>query len=612
MVILFGEGQFAESREGFAAFPFPLSPHMCVRWVNEATIIRIIRMRCLLLVAAKGLALPVVLAEPHSSSKQIDPRPALVIGDWEISHYLIDKYFTRYVTEFRQRHHHDPDSAKKSAWFDEFFAKQIVIAQVAASGYVDRSEIRQNVARMERHMLTQSYGPFYQQLFSPAPVPEEKLKALHSMALITVDLIIARFGDAASEAKWLETDFSRQSVDEQTRRIMKCRDLGAVEISDGARSWPFAPFFEMADTIDTAASGRWLRHSEPNWGIYYILVRGARSRVLENSADGLTDFKVFAGYVQRETFARKRRLELLTSAAFAFEITAGQRAIKLWTDRSSADGRLAELPPESLAEAPLFHYRVDNSEITVCVETYRRHFNELFIRKVPRTLAELRLSAEDFVVEEFDFRAAKAQGIDTTAQFVEDRRGFLGFQLLDLFEKEVLVPQLHTDSEEIERYYQEHQADYLRAARIRGRLLEFKTAEDAYAWRQQHADANASIVATAIPTSDKEVELSDDHPFPGLESVQKMIMRSPDGARFGPITHAESAIIFIKQADVTRSLMPLPTVTDAIRGILARQALNKKEQQLAGELVANLKIEDHIDYARYGVTADRVKLPWRR
>jgi hypothetical protein len=48
-----------------------------------------------------------------------------------------------------------------------------------------------------------------------------------------------------------------------------------------------------------------------------------------------------------------------------------------------------------------------------------------------------------------------------------------------------------------------------------------------------------------------------------------------------------------------------------IRAALLREALDR-QWLLAGELPVHLKIEDHIDYARYGVDVGQLKLPWRR
>jgi hypothetical protein len=75
-------------------------------------------------------------------------------------------------------------------------------------------------------------------------------------------------------------------------------------------------------------------------------------------------------------------------------------------------------------------------------------------------ISDLRRQCEDMAQEELDYRAAKELGIDRTAQFTEDRKGFTGLQVLDLYEREALAPHIAIPSRQVELYFDEHRSDF--------------------------------------------------------------------------------------------------------------------------------------------------------
>jgi hypothetical protein len=57
---------------------------------------------------------------------------------------------------------------------------------------------------------------------------------------------------------------------------------------------------------------------------------------------------------------------------------------------------------------------------------------------------------------------------------------------------------------------------------------------------------------------------------------------------------------------------PLGEGAKNIRTALLREAFDRRERPLAGELTLHLKIVDRIDHTRYGLDLAQLKLPWPR
>ena len=544
---------------------------------------------------------------PEAAPLVVDQRAALDMGSHHVSNYLVDKYYTRFAAGVRQEKHRTASAAESKAWFEQFVAKQVVIAYAISLGYLCRPEVAGNVARMERHMLTQAAGPFYEQLYKQLPpVSDTTIKSLYTHMFDEVDGIVARFNDDAVAVVSLGGDFDERTADEQTLRILKCRVRDDVEVMDGQMSWPFRPFSEIADVLRTAPSGRWFKHREPSFGTFYIFIRGVKPKPAANFSSDEKGFRMYVQLIQQEIFQRRRRYELLASAAFALDGPIANRMLVACQDLVPAENQIPETPVKAFAAEQLFCYRVGQETTIVTVEAYRRHFNELYIRQLPHAMADLRRTAEDMAVEDLDFRAARAQGIDRTPQFIEDRLGFAGFQALDLFEQEVLVPKLGIGQPEIERYYVEHLSEFLHTSKIRGRLLTFETLEKALTWNRQQkvAPGTLPIEVKTIPSGDQEMELTSDQTIPDLEASQEILFRIPEGAVFGPVQRGQFYVCFLKQKNLATSPVPLSAAAATIRRTLVREALDTRELTLAAELGPRLRVEDHIDYARYGVTTN--------
>lgn len=106
-----------------------------------------------------------------------------------------------------------------------------------------------------------------------------------------------------------------------------------------------------------------------------------------------------------------------------------------------------------------------------------------------------------------------------------------------------------------------------------------------------------------VPSREREVEMARDQVIPGLESVRAVIFRSPEGTTTGPFSQEPPYLCFTKLKDLGTSVTPLGQVADSIRRILVRRELDIQEANLETDLASRFALENHLDYARYGLIA---------
>src|SRR5271157_5397805 len=241
---------------------------------------------------------------------------------------------------------------------------------------------------------------------------------------------------------------------------------------------------------------------------------------------------------------------------------------------------------------------------------WRKYYNNLFMRRLPASITQVRLSAEALAVEELDCAEAYQRGIDKMPQFLEDRRNFWYASALDAFEKEQIRPSEVIDESSISSYFSEHLTDFVRVPTVSGMILCFKSEASALAWLRTHSMAPQRANDHIVPGLAEEItySISIFHPFPGMEKYTDVVLSSRDSDPVGPIRVDSDWVIFAKDGPMKMEYPPLEAVTPAVRIRLANRAREKAEIQLASTFCKRFRIIDEIPYGKYGITNEAA--PW--
>jgi hypothetical protein len=547
--------------------------------------------------------MPLGAAEPP-----VEGIPAFIVGCRPVSSYLLKKYLRRYEEEYLREHGVPLIAQERSAWYEQFIAQQTIIAHAEALGYFDRAEVCGVVTKMERNMLTQQVGPFYQQLFTREPRADEEPRALYERSLTFLDCVIVRIANDTDSQRLLGSDFETQPTAVLEKRIEELRNVPGVEVASGWLRWPFFPFTEITRDIEQMEPGKWSTLKSVPFGSYHILVRTTRRMPLGAFESERQVLESFAKYLHENTVIRRHRLELLAKAGLEIDSEA-LATLELLVQRSQVLNNYISLPDaEPQAGRKLYSYQLGGDLRLVTVAEFVGKVNERFVRRVPRTPTEIWKLVQDLVVEEYDLAEARSLGLDATPQFTEDRAGFAGFQALDLFERENGMPHVAVTSAEIEQYYRDNARLFLRTVRVAGRRLCFGSASAAFEWTRRAPAPATMLTAAPLGVRVEPFELRAGDQFDGAPPQWgEMLMRCKDGAFLPLAPTNEGQVIVVKDRDMESRPIPLDEVVGFIRARLVRHALERERLELARQLRPRYPLTICFVPADYGLIEDQAR-----
>ena len=544
-----------------------------------------------------GVSLLAYFSEASGAPERIDQTDAIVIGAHHVSHYLVEKYFTRFVQDFNQAHGHLPTTTECAQWTQQFAAQQTIVAEAEKLGYAERPEVVDMVSRMERQMLTSPTGPFYRYLLEHAgALAEPAMRASCEQLALLRDLIVVHFDTTKDAERLLGTDIETCSAEEAMRRLSNCKGTAGVEYRDGEMPWPFYPCQEVSDAIENAAIGRWIKSSGDGSGIYYLYVRGTKPNP---NLQGLHE-TVATGYIEfikGQLLQRQRRQSLLRESGYSPSLETFAELTEVLRNLIDSAATIPADAVAPIAKHTLCSYRYNQGAATVTVEDYQRYFNALFVRQFPRSLSEVRSTVESLVASDLDFRAAKSLRIDLEPQFDQDRQGFKGFQELALFEKERLLPKIAVGREQVEAFYDSHKDEFRCVTSARLAIEEFDTPDVAVQWYRATKGGKSAISSTLPPkpVRESEVLLERGHHLFGVNIPTEVLLKGQEGELFGPIERGSSFLVISRGKTQATGEIPLREKESEIRSVLIQSKLDKTERELASAIATVTAVENHID-----------------
>jgi hypothetical protein len=538
----------------------------------------------------------------------VDRSPALEIGHYRVTNYITSKYYCRYIDGIEQSYHRSATVAEQHDWFKAFIARNVVIAYAQSLGYHKRGEVLKCVNQMERHMLTQSQGPYYIYMYGQQAAASKALTQLyHDNRSTEVDCLVAQFKDDAQSIDSLGSDFLALSESEKELRVKACAASDDVEVLDTNLSWPFKPIGELASLLLTVPVGIWLKEKVPSFGTYLILIRSRHAKPPTGIGESDAQFLSTLKQSTDELFFQRHHNNLIINSSFTFFPETANRVVDVCANLNGNAYIIPEDSMNSFINLPLFRFMVGSELKIVTTHEYAAYFNDQFLRSIPRDLPALRKSAEDMAVAELDIRAARKMGIDQTEQFQEDREGYSALVALDLFEKDILLAQLEETGPDVLKYYIDHKLDFEQVSRIGARLVYFAKLDDALTWNQQRLNLYSvkakDDVGVGIPVSDSIIEISRSKAITGLEWLQNAFFGASPGTTIGPIKSGKLILLFIRRENLATGMIPFDQAAPHIRPIIERRLLDAREVGFSEELRTRFKVIDKIDYTRYALLA---------
>ena len=550
------------------------------------------------------------------SSPGVDTRIVLRAGSVEVSRYALEKQHRQFLAQAAQEGRPPPDQAANARWFAAFHARQLVIAHALTLGYGTHAEVARILDTMERHMLSQSEGPYYHALYAgqPAPAPEEfeRQFAASRRELNLVTLIFP----AVARAALLGPAWDSTPDAERLSRLAAAGDTAVerapdTQYFDGWSAWPYLPADHATATLATTSAGAWLETTldafpEPRVAIVHVRSERMQPPPADEAAARQSFARSFEQHRKRQ-IRQTHRARTLRAARFSFDPDSAK---DLLAALSALPPGTIELPPSALGPRPdasLCRYEDAAGEHAVSVAAWAEAFNRLFLRKIPADLGSLGRAAEDLVLARLDEAEARRLGLDRTPRFTEDRRNFHYAQVLDLFERERLVPEINISAEAVAAYHSDHAGEFAPIPTATMRRLRFTSEAAASEWTRRavaagsHREGNEAP-ATPAPLEETLVEISAQRTLPDAPQLTFSLLNAQEGDHAGPLRVGADHVVFVK-ASPTRQVAPtLANLEPELRRRLTREALDLRLLALARSLAPALPREDHIPYPRFGLS----------
>lgn len=547
-------------------------------------------------------------ASPPDSSTDTPSPTVLTIGAHTVSRQALEMNLQRYTgARSQQRSPASPEEIRRR--FEDYLVQQVIVAEAYAQGFGRRAEVAEAVERMERHMLTQVEGPLYQTLLGNQAIPPGRIGELYARGGIVPSVVVARMPNA--RAGLLDAAEWKSATDDQRTDILRRLDQeeGVATFFQGTIPWPYDEFPELDELLFGAELGSWLRQRTGALTTV-VLVRASETSDRPSIEEMGGKFSRFACHQERLRLQRERAARTLLATEFvAFDAVALRLAVLL-RGLSPSD---VDIPPAAMASVEsdvLAEYRDGGQVVRITVGQWLSYYNRLYLRSLPRTAAAVMLSVQDLVAAEYDLREARARGLDRALQFAENRNTFEAAQVLDLFERETLLPAISVPEAEIREQYNARRGEYSRPVGARGLIHEFADAAAAREWLRRQSTNAGSGPWFGNLSAGREVVVTAEQPLLGAAGATNVLLNLPEGRCFGPVPRPDGGAIVFQKTETRRQVRPLEEVARPIRERIAREKLLVEERRLAVEWCRHLGVRDAIPYEALGLDP-RPGRPWQ-
>ena len=402
------------------------------------------------------------------SAAQVDRTVVLSVGPVQISQYALEKNYKRFFDDPKNGRGGFPSQTRVRDWFGLFIARQVLTAEAISRGIGQEPGVLRIVNTMERYMLSEFDGPFYEGLYPKWDYSQKDLEALYMETSKVIEVTVVKY-PAGRRRELLGDDWAQASEEGRLLRLSVKAGLMGAAFYEGNLRWPynFLDEYGARDAIARAEVGAWIEGDSMDVASgekWIVFIRSIRRQSVPAFASAQDNFRQAVHFINRVTFARQRRAGLLRESRFSFdERVASDLASRI----GKLDPRTIDLPrglTAGIGGSELAGYGLHKERIRITADDWLEYYNGLFMRRLPTSPALVRLSAEDMAVEDMDCAEAHDRGIDQTPQFSEDRRNFWYASTLDAFEKTQIEPFERTPTENREREEMEM------ASRLRGRF----------------------------------------------------------------------------------------------------------------------------------------------
>lgn len=525
------------------------------------------------------ISLVLLLIQPHlihgftSDPKTIDLTAALELEDYTTSQYIVDKNYNFYLANTPS----DPSKKEKSEWFTRFIAEQALIAELRRQKWTDRPEIADAVNSMERYLLFQDEGPFFENVIPTIPLHSEAVKTIRQQAKTKVSGTFIQISDYTARNLGAVEKYSK--IESLIESIPTSNNIS----SNITLHWPFNPFMGIKEQVSNAKVEELYGpfHEQGTLLYFQLSSKNTNSTLYDKLSD--SQFSEHAAQIDRAIRLNQYKYSLKKEA----RLTIQQQPLIDLAQRVAIDekGKLL-LNDTTLAGSELFEYRFKETRHIVSIADFIADYNNSIQRQLLDDPSKIKEAIDYYVLSRQCLLLSNSSGVTDAPRYTQNRLNYENNCLLEKYKEDVIKKSIDITESDIKQAFQRQYKDATKPIRIEGNIYRFNSLE-------------AAIIGDIKPESSRRILISESSKpiFEGWPT--QTLLSMPDGARIGPVPQQESFLVFEKIKTVENR----PITLEEKRKVLIRKLLDEHYQtQLLNDLqqrTANLKVR--IDFSKYGL-----------
>jgi hypothetical protein len=456
-----------------------------------------------------------------------------------------------------------------------------LLAELKNQGFDMRQDVLNTVNSMERIILTQNYGLIYNEFVTKKiNISEQDVKAAYERSDKHVKVEYLRFPDIDSLLSIVSTFKANAKIetkDDFNTLAAICKEYPQVKYDTTEFVWPYFGMENMAEKIYNLKKDEIIPPTETMNGLYVYCAKDVY--YAEKMPYEKIQPKIRTILEENEKAALRNAFhDKVNSAVRSYvdeDVTyrfMKKYDIKLFNDlNESRRTENLNLRFNDMLKDTILVYSIDSVKSVLNVEDFLNHYSHSAMLPIFADHFDLSNYLYTYAQDEYLLQLADSLGIKKRSKFQLDKKNYKNKTILSFFEARDLMPNIQVSDDEIERYYKEHQSEYLSGDTAEISVYNFDTERNAYFGRMELMKDMKNVPQENKKTSqyiglkqlDSNITLTrNDGKYP--EYIIRAVFKLKDDQYSLPIKLSNDFVIIKKIKETGSMVKPIEEVRDDI------------------------------------------------
>lgn len=426
--------------------------------------------------------------------KDIYHEIVLEIPPVKITRYEYEKNLNEYINSYKNAQKTDPSEEMINHWKNEFIDKMYLLAYLIDQGFDKRQDVVNTVNSMERIILTQDYGLVYDEFVTNrVNVSEEDVMAAYEKSGKHVKLEYLRFPNRdlfSSTVSILNTNEKIATYGDFRTLTAICKKYPEITNDTLDLTWPYLGMEDIADDIYNVEKGDMIPLREAQDGVYVYCAKEVYEAEKLPYEKTEPTIKMILEWNKRTTLRSAFYNKINNVVSFQVNGSICSKFMKnynidLFKDiDESRKNKTLDKQFEDILKDTILTYSINSVKSFLTVKSFLESYSHSAMLPVFRDSLDLPNYLAQYARNEVILPLADSLGITKDIKFQLDKKNYKNKTLLGFFEAREIMPAIQVSDGEIEKYYREHQQEYLSGDMAEISVYTFDTQRNAFMGRR--------------------------------------------------------------------------------------------------------------------------------